>query len=127
MQESPLVVEHCNDLTIVRFAFENLADGNRARATAEALLSFGTIVRPEKTIVDFSNVNMISPKVINALLELRKQMTSFGGQVKIAGLSTGVREVFQILHLDGSVFEIHNSTTGAERAFRKNEPGVRKA
>jgi len=123
--DSLLIVNHLDDLTHVRFGRENLSDSETAAAVSESLLSFGQIVRPEKTIVDFSDVQLIAPKVINALLELRKQMATFGGRIKIAGLNSAVREVFQILHLDGSVFEIHNSRVSAERSFRRNSSRIR--
>jgi len=117
-------VRHLADATIIGFRHNDLSTTKYADETSAALGAFATIVRPERTVVDFEGVRLISPRVINGLLNLRKELSSFGGGLKIAGAAPVVREVFSLLNLEGSVLQIYDTVDDARDAFDDESQGV---
>ena len=63
-----------------------------------------------------------STAVINAMLLVKKKLLSADGEVKLCNVSDGIRHVYQMLNLDGTVFEIHDSLPQALQAFDTDPP-----
>ncbi len=78
-----------------------------------ALLNFAEQTHPQLLVVDLSNVGYCSTAVINALMQLRNQLAEHGGSLRLAGMSSEVREAFGHLRLDGTVFQIYDTTDAA--------------
>ncbi len=78
-----------------------------------ALQRFAKETRPQLLVVDLSRVGYCSTAVINALMQLRKQLSEHGGTLRLAGMSPEVREAFGHLRLDGTIFQIYDSTEAA--------------
>jgi anti-anti-sigma factor len=77
------------------------------------LLRFAEETRPRLLVVDFSNVAYCSTAVINALMQVRKRLAEHEGGLRLSGLSAEVREAFQHLRLDGTVFRIYDTAEAA--------------
>jgi anti-anti-sigma factor len=88
----------------------------------QQLIEFVSTRQPHHVIVDFSEVTRCSTAVINTLLLVKKQLLSADGEVKLCNVSDGVRHVYRMLNLDGTVFEIHDSLLNALNAFRADPP-----
>jgi anti-anti-sigma regulatory factor len=88
----------------------------------QQLIEFVSTRQPPRVIVDFSEVTRCSTAVINALLLVKKQLLSADGEVKLCNVSDGIRHVYRMLNLDGTVFEIHDSLSKALEAFRDSPP-----
>lgn len=73
--------------------------------------------KPTKLVVDFGRVEFCSSAVIEALIRAKKHVVTAGGGLKLCDMRSGVREAFQILNLDGTVFDIHDSVTHATESF----------
>jgi anti-anti-sigma regulatory factor len=72
---------------------------------------------PTQLLVDFSQVEYCSTAIISALLRARKTIVAEGGQVRFWGMRENVREAFRMLNLDGSIFDIHETSGSALAAF----------
>ena len=110
-------VEQSGDVTELSLADPALFDVPRYEELRNELVSFVEQRRPEKLIVDFSAVGYCSTAVIAAVLMAKKRLDSEGGQMKLCGMSDAVRETFQMLKLEGSIFDIHATNADAADAF----------
>ncbi len=66
-------------------------------------------------VVDFRNVKMISSNVVECLLAIQHRAKQLDIKLKLCEMSRELREVFRTLNLDGSVFEIVDTTQSALR------------
>lgn len=67
-------------------------------------------------VLDFSNVPFLSSSGLRALLLIRKELMTLGGELRLAALQPQVHEVFTITGFT-QVFNIHPSVTEARAAF----------
>jgi anti-anti-sigma factor len=77
------------------------------------LFQFVEEVRPQLLVVDFQNVAYCSTATINALIQVRRRLAAYGGQLKLSGLSTEVREAFRCMNLEGTIFSIYDTPEAA--------------
>jgi len=67
-------------------------------------------------LLDLHNVDFIDSIGISALVSGLKQMRSRGGDLKLIGLQTSARAIFELMMLD-QVFEIYESEEEALKGF----------
>ena len=70
-----------------------------------------------KIIVDCTGLEHISSYGIGVLLRVHKRLAKHGGDVKLAGLHSGLVTVLRIARLDG-LFDIYPDVNRARLAFR---------
>ena len=70
-----------------------------------------------KIIVDCSGLDHISSFGIGVLLRVHKRLARHGGDVKLAGIHTGLVRVLQIARLD-LLFDVYPDVDRARLAFR---------
>jgi anti-sigma B factor antagonist len=73
-----------------------------------------------KIIVDCTGLDHISSYGIGVLLRVHKRMARHGGDVKLAGLHSGLVRLLQIARVD-SLFELYPDVNRARLAFRPAE------
>jgi len=61
--------------------------------------------RPERLVVDLSDVSYIDSAGLAALIQAMQKVQAYGGQFSLAGLETTLRSIFNMSRLD-EVFEI---------------------
>jgi anti-anti-sigma factor len=110
-------VEQSGEVTELRLADPALFDVPRFEELRNELVSFVERQRPDRLIVDFSAVGYCSTAVIASVLMAKKRLDSEGGQMKLCGMSDAVRETFQMLRLDGTIFDIRTTKADAANAF----------
>ncbi len=110
-------VDQSGDVTELRLADPALFDIPRYEELRNELVSFVEQQRPSRLIVDFSAVGYCSTAVIAAVLMAKKRLDSVGGRMKLCGMSDAVRETFQMLKLEGAIFDIHTTKADAVDAF----------
>jgi len=110
-------VEQSGDVTELRLVDSSLFDVPRYEELRDELVSLVERQQPSRLIVDFSAIEYCSTAVVAAVLMAKKRMESEGGQMKLSGMSDAVRETFQNLKLDGTIFDIHTTRTAAVNAF----------
>lgn len=110
-------IERLDGVTEIRLMNPAYFDVPRYEELRDDLVSLVEHERPSRLIVDFSEVEYCSTAVIAAVLMVKKRLDREGGQVKLCGMSHAVREAFQTLKLDGTVFDIRASKADAVTAF----------
>ncbi len=73
--------------------------------------------RPAKVVVDFGRVVHCSTAVINGLLRAKRCVVANRGQLSLCGMTTEIRDAYDMLNLDGTVFQIHDTLDDAVTAF----------
>jgi|GEM_PF-836579 len=109
-------VERQNDVTIVTPIVSDFRGDVINVESKKELVHFADSVKPEKVVIDFQNVHSFSTDFVGTLLSFKKRIP-FGGAVKLCSLQPVHREIFQIFHLDGTVFPILETVQDAVRSF----------
>lgn len=112
-----LVVRREGDILVVELIDPKLFDTTTVTQLQDELLLLVDTERPSKAIVDFSRVVHCSTAVINGLLRAKKRILANGGQLKLCGMTAGIRDAYKMLNLDGTVFQIHDCLDKAVLAF----------
>ncbi len=107
--DGPVIVVHLND--------PKLADTLLVTELEVELLAYVEQYRPKKMLVNFGVVTHCSTSVINGLIRAKKRVVQGGGELKLCCLSPAIREAYKLLNLDGTVFQIYESTADALRSF----------
>ena len=68
--------------------------------------------KPERLVVDLSDVSYIDSAGLAALIEAMQKVEGYGGKFALAGLQETVRSIFEISRLD-QVFQIFPDTNAA--------------
>lgn len=78
--------------------------GNLDSATAPALQSAVSAITAQKSLaIDFTGVGFLASAGLRVVLSVAKQAHARGGALAIFGLSTPVRETFEIAGLTGMI------------------------
>ena len=70
-------------------------------------------------VVDFRNIESCNSATIAALVAVQRRFQERDGSVKLSGMSPRIRDVFQRLKLEGTIFTIHETEEDAVSAFRR--------
>ncbi|MBI2479226.1 MAG: STAS domain-containing protein [Planctomycetia bacterium] len=112
-----LVVRREGDVLVVELIDPKLFDTTTVTQLQDELLLLVDTERPIKVIIDFSRVVHCSTAVINGLLRAKRRVNANGGQLKLCGMTGGIRDAYKMLNLDGTVFQIHDTFDSAVLAF----------
>ena len=77
-----------------------------------ASLNAMIVKKPERLVVDLSDVSYIDSAGLAALIEAMQKVEDYGGKFALAGLQETVRSIFEISRLD-QVFQIFPDTDAA--------------
>jgi len=80
------------------------------------LIRFAQDQKPHKAIVDFHNVQRFGTEFIGTLLSFKRQMGE-GAKISLCAMQPVHREVFRVLNLDGTVFQIFDELPPALASF----------
>jgi anti-sigma B factor antagonist len=109
--------ENIGDVLVARLVDHRLADTMSVNELTDELLHLLNSEPTKKFLVNFQNVTHCSTSVINGLLRAKKKLLSVGGQIKLCNLHPVIREAYQLLNLDGTVFHIHDTEAEALAAY----------
>ncbi len=99
-------IEQRNDLTIMLLISEDDVDRMAVNDLQRAIVAFVEQERPHKLLVDFVNVRRFSSETINALIRVRRRLGEYQGTLCLCSMRPEVHDVFKLMRLDGTVFEI---------------------
>lgn len=68
---------------------------------------------PKRLIINFASVRYCSSETVGILIQLKTEIKVRDTQLYLCGMRDSIREVFRVLNLDGSVFEIRGTVTNA--------------
>ncbi|TWT41635.1 STAS domain-containing protein [Botrimarina hoheduenensis] len=72
----------------------------------------------DRVVFDFSAVQFMSSSMLGKLVAAHKRLKGFKAKLKLAGLSSDIREVFKITKLD-KLFDIEPDAATAVKSFAK--------
>lgn len=106
-------LEHRVDVAVLKFLREHVVDLNDADAMGESVMGYIEMERPKKLVVDFQAVRRLPSETINMLLQVRRRMQRYQGQLRLCCMTNEVRHVFKTMCLEGTVFTIVDNLDGA--------------
>jgi anti-anti-sigma regulatory factor len=83
------------------------------------LVDYARQAQPMKVLVNFENIRRFSTEFIGNLLSMKKLLGAKAA-VKLCSMEPLHREVFDMLKLTDTVFEIYDSQDDALESFREN-------
>jgi anti-anti-sigma factor len=98
-------IERQGDVTVVTPTVFDFLDQVTNFEAKRELTRFAQNEKPEKVVVDFCNVQRFSTEFIGTLLSFKRQMGT-GGRIALCSLQPVHRDIFRVLNLDGTVFQI---------------------
>ena len=110
-------VEPIEDVTLIK---PTVADFLTQVANVEMkkeLVDFARQERPMMVLVNFENIKRFSTEFIGNLLSMKKLLGPQAA-VKLCSMESMHREVFDMLKLTGTVFEIYGTQAEALESFR---------
>lgn len=72
--------------------------------------------KKEKILISFKDVNYVDSSGLATLVEMLKNTRGYGGKLKLAGLSSKIKSLFEMTKLDG-LFDIVQDEKEALNAF----------
>lgn len=110
-------VEPVENVVIVKLTSFELLDRLVTNELQDELVQFLEVQQPPRVVISFVQVRRCSTETINALLRGRKRVVGYGGQMSLCDMQAKIREVFRLLNLEGTVFQIHDTVADALNAF----------
>jgi anti-sigma B factor antagonist len=108
-----LDITRVHDIVVLEFRFEELDAGNSSEFKRDVALALDA---HPKVVFDLSRLRFIDSSGLGAFLSCLRRVTAHGGELKLCGLSKGVRAVFELVRMH-RVFDIHPTREAAVRAF----------
>lgn len=109
-------IERKADVTIVTPIVFDFIDQTLNFESKKELVEFAQREKPLKVVVDFQNIQRFSTEFIGTLLSFKKQIGA-GAKIKLCSLQPVQRDIFRVLNLDGTAFEILEDVGEAVRSF----------
>jgi len=97
---------------------KELHESATATTLHDELLEFVDADTATHVVVSFEAVSKVATAVINGLLRARKRLLLRNGNLFLCTLSDGVREVFRVLKIEGTVFQIYSNGADAVESLR---------
>jgi anti-sigma B factor antagonist len=111
-----LLVETVEGITIASFTDEMITSEEVIWEVDEQLMSLVDGPSPEKLLLNFREVRVMSSTMLAILLKLARKIKGVQGELKLCGLSPDLLEIFRISRFD-RLFEIHDEEWTALDAF----------
>ncbi len=112
-----IVIRRADDVLVVELIDPKLFDTTIVTQLQDELFKLVDTERPAKVVVDFCRVVHCSTAVINGLLRAKRSVGSNSGQLSLCGMTPEIRDAYDMLNLDGTVFQIHHTLQDAVNAF----------
>jgi len=102
---------------IVAVSDVELLDRLYSNGLQEELVHFIEAEKPTKVSIDFSLLQRANTEMINAMLTARHRIEDLEGDINLCRMRPEIREIFSLLNLDGSVFQIFDTLEEAIHAI----------
>jgi anti-anti-sigma factor len=111
------------DITTISFNVANLGAGQGLEEIAEKISELIKTSKPCNIIIDFTGVKFFSSQMLGVLLDTRKKLSSYNGNIVISGINPQLYRVFKITNLD-KIFKFYpdvKAAIGDLKKLRKTE------
>ncbi|MFQ5951818.1 MAG: STAS domain-containing protein [Candidatus Omnitrophota bacterium] len=108
--------EKIQDVVVIRFLFNeiNLVQREKLKKGLQQILHDNG----KKFIIDLSGVGFVSSLVLATIVFFAKEVRIGEGELKLCGVSTEARSVFQLTQLD-KIFEIYDTEHDAIESWKE--------
>ena len=93
-------------VTVLRLNDPRMSDALEITELENELLDLISEQKPKNLLINYEVVTHCSTAVINGMLRAKKRMETEGGGFAMCEMRPIIREAYQILNLDGTVFQI---------------------
>lgn len=83
----------------------------------DELLDLVATTVPIQLVINMARVEMIGSQAIGALIDVRKVVLQDGGQLAFCGVELNVHASFQVLNLEGTLFNVFDSESAALKSL----------
>lgn len=109
-----------NGVTAISFNIATLTAGQGLEEAAQKISSLITDNKPDKLVIDFNGVKFFSSQSLGILLDARKKVTSYNGNVVISSINPQLYRVFKITNLD-KIFKFYPDISSAIAGLKKEK------
>ena len=106
------------DITTVSFNVASLSAGQSLDEVAQKISDLIKNQSPRNIIVDFTGVKFFSSQTLGILLDARKKLSSYDGNIVISGINPQLYRVFKITNLD-KIFNFYPDARTAISEIKK--------
>ena len=106
-----------DDITILRFVEQRLTSTEVVAEVDAELERIARELQPSKMIINFAVVKRSSTAIINSLLRTLRHLNKAGCHLQLCEMNDNIRGEFEMLQLDGNVFQIFPNQADAISAF----------
>jgi anti-anti-sigma factor len=89
-----------SDATVVAFKSATICDVSEIEGASAEIRGFIEENRPKKIVFDFGGVKFFSSQVLGLLLDIRKKMEPYAGEIVISSIDPQLHRIFKITCLD---------------------------
>ncbi|HEY5315701.1 MAG TPA: STAS domain-containing protein [Pirellulales bacterium] len=104
-------------MQVLHFSDRQLLDRGLLVEVQDELLAYLDAARPAFVLLSFIEVRQLSSEGVNTLLQARRTVAAYGGQLRLSDLHPEIERLFSILKLEGTVFRIYGSKADALAAL----------
>lgn len=104
-------------VTVIQLSDAHLLDRVCLNELCIELEGFISSNCPSPLVISFGKVTRFGTEAVNVMLLTHKQVAQYGGEVRLSDMDRGIREIFTVLRLERTVFNIVDSTANAVAAF----------
>lgn len=108
-----LPIEAVHDVAVVELPLEELDASNAADLKRDMA---PVLEAHPKLVLDLTRLRFVDSSGLGAFLSCLRKATERGGDMKLCGMSKGVRAVFELVRMH-RIFDIHATRESAIRAF----------
>ena len=113
-----LQVTQDSDLHVIHVPSE-LLDRLEIQTWVSGLLEFVERDDTKNVIVNFDATNRFGSEAISGLLRAARRLREKGYEIRLCDMSPTIREVFRIMSLDGTVFQILDTVRDAATSLHQ--------
>ena len=109
--EPSIKIMNQDAITVVEFTSSSISDVDSISKSSHLLQEFISHNRPLSLIFDFEQVSFFSSQVLGLLLETRKKLLDWKGQVVLSGINAQLENVFRVTNLNQVFLFFHDRDT----------------
>ena len=106
------------DITTISFNVASLSAGQGLDEVTEKISELIKANKPRNIIIDFAGVKFFSSQMLGVLLDARKKITSYNGNIVISGINPQLYRVFKITNLE-KIFNFYPDARTAISEIKK--------
>jgi anti-sigma B factor antagonist len=117
MAKKRLIVDHVNEISVVRFADRRILDEVILDAIADELFALIDHQDNRKILLNFADVDYLSGTALGSLVNFREKLYAQEGEIAVCGLSARIEELFTVTKYD-KIFNIFPDPDSALASFQ---------